>query len=194
MLCSLLWRPPTLSCSYFLPPEWQAPENGCFYASGWKRAILTLLLRYLFSAASRTCLPYLSWGLPLCFVLRSCMCLYACVCTYDCHICLLCELGFRDFVATVFLCWRMQPFVEGPGGIGLYILSFKEVICTLLCQCQEKSVWFGVVRAGGRECRYCFSFSLEEVPQAEPLRDPRRAIQMSSYKYSPSNFLGMFLP
>lgn len=167
------------------------PSKWLFLCFGWKRAILALLLRQIFfSAASRTCLPYLSWGLPLCFVLWSCMSLYAYVYLWLSHLPSL-WVGIQGFCCHCVSLLTNAAICGRPWGLGLYILSFKEVVCTLLCQCQEKSVWFGVIRVGG-ECRYCFSFSLEEVPQAEPLRDPRRA--MSSYKSSPSDFLGMSLP
>lgn len=99
------------------------------------------------------------------------------VCVYM-HVCALRIVTFAFFVNWDwgFCCHCVSLLTKAavcgrPWAIGLYILSLKEVICTLLCQCQENQcdlVWL----FGG--CCYCFFFPLEEVPQAETLRDPRR--------------------
>lgn len=113
-------------------------------------AILTLFLRQiLFSAASVTCLPYLSWGLPLCFCP---MVMYVSICVrvylWLSHFPSL-WIGIQEFCYHCVFLLTNVAVCRRPWVICLYILSLKEVICTLMCQCQEKSVWFGVIRIWG---------------------------------------------
>lgn len=146
-------------------------------------AILTLFLRQiLFSAASMICLPYLSWGLPLCFCP---MVIYVSICV---HVYLWLShfpslwIGIQGFCCHCAFLLTNVAVCGRPWVIGLYILSLKEVIWTFCANVRRSQC--GLVWLGFGGCCYCFSFSLEEVPQAETLRDPRRAIKISFCKRS----------
>lgn len=150
MHCSPLWRPLILSCRYFLPPRVTDHRKWLFLCFQLEDGNVGFFLRQIvFCVISVTCLHMYLGDCPFAFVLLS----YVSV---RIHVYLWLSLfpslwiGIQRFCChCIFLLLTDVAICGRPWVIGLYILSLKEVICASLCQCQEKSVWFGVIRVWG---------------------------------------------